>query len=94
METYMENRLMDTAGVEEGESGKYGENTMKAYITICKIGSQQEFAVWLRKLKQGPWDSLEGCCGEGDGKEAEEGGDVYIPMADSCWGLAESNTIL
>ena len=45
METYMENRLMDTAGVEEGESGKYGENTMKAYITICKIGSQQEFVV-------------------------------------------------
>ena len=45
METYMENRLMDTAGVEEGESGKYGEKTMKAYITICKIGSQQEFVV-------------------------------------------------
>ena len=28
--------------------------------------------------------ALEGWCGEGDGKEAEEGGDVCIPMADSC----------
>ena len=26
---------------------------METYITICKIDSQQEFAVWLRKLKQG-----------------------------------------
>ena len=23
----------------------------KVYITICKIDSQREFAVWLRKLK-------------------------------------------
>ena len=26
---------------------------METYITICKIDSQQEFAAWLRKLKQG-----------------------------------------
>ena len=26
---------------------------METYITICKIDSQQEFSVWLRKLKQG-----------------------------------------
>ena len=26
---------------------------MQIYITICKIDSQREFAVWLRKLKQG-----------------------------------------
>ena len=26
---------------------------METYITICKIDSQQEFAVWLKKLKQG-----------------------------------------
>ena len=31
----------------------YGESQMETYITICKIGSQQEFALWLRKLKQG-----------------------------------------
>ena len=26
---------------------------METYITICKIDSQEEFAVWLRKLKEG-----------------------------------------
>ena len=31
----------------------YGKSKMETYITICEIGSQQEFAVWLRKLKQG-----------------------------------------
>ena len=30
--------------------------------------SQQEFAVWLRKLKQGLYIILEGWDGEGDGK--------------------------
>ena len=45
MEMDMENRLMDTAGVEEGESGRYGESNMETYITICKIDSQQEFVV-------------------------------------------------
>ena len=28
----------------------YGKSNMEAYITICKIDSQREFAVWLRKL--------------------------------------------
>ena len=32
----------------------YGKSNMETYITICKIDSQWEFAVWLRKLKQGP----------------------------------------
>ena len=27
--------------------------SMETYITICKIDSQREFAVWLRKLEQG-----------------------------------------
>ena len=31
----------------------YGKSNMETYITVCKIDSQQEFAVWLRKLKQG-----------------------------------------
>ena len=36
-----------------GEGEMYGENNMETYITIYKIDSPQEFAVWLRKLKQG-----------------------------------------
>ena len=27
----------------------YGKIHMETYITICKIDSQREFAVWLRK---------------------------------------------
>ena len=45
-----------------------GEGNMEIYITICKIGSQWEFAVWLRKLKQGLCINLEGWDGEGDGR--------------------------
>ena len=32
-----------------------GESNMETYITISKIDSQWEFAVWLRKLKQVLW---------------------------------------
>ena len=42
----------------------YGESNMQTYITIYKIESQGEFAVWLRKLKQGLCISLEGLDGE------------------------------
>ena len=30
-----------------------GKGNMETYITICKIDSQWEFALWLRNLKQG-----------------------------------------
>ena len=46
--------------------------------------SQWEFAVCLRKLKQGLCINLEVWDGEGDGREVQEGGDRCIPMADSC----------
>ena len=39
-------------------------------------------------------DNLEGWNGEGGGKEAQEGEDMCIPMADSCWCMAEIVTIL
>ena len=41
----------------------YGKSNMETYITICKIDSQQEFAVWLRKLKQGLCINLRGGMG-------------------------------
>ena len=61
-----------------------GKNNMETYITICKIDSQQEFAVWLRKLKQGLCINLDRWDGEGDRREARKGGYMCIPMADSC----------
>ena len=62
----------------------YGKSNMETYITICKTDSQREFAVRLRKLKQGLRINLEGCDGEGDGREVQKRGDICIPMADSC----------
>ena len=32
--------------------------------------------------------------GEGGGREVQEGGDICIPVADSCWYMAETSTIL
>ena len=77
-----------------GEGEIYGKSNMETHIIICKIDSQQEFAVWLRKLKQGFCINLEGWDGEGDEREFQKGEDVCIPMADSCWGLTENNKIL
>ena len=61
----------------------YGKSNMGTYITICKIDSQREFAVWLRKLKQGLCINLVGWDEEGDGREVQKGGGICIPMADS-----------
>ena len=38
-------------GERGGEDEMYGKSNTETYITIGKIDSQQEFAVWLRKLK-------------------------------------------
>ena len=55
----------------------YGESNTECYITICKIDSQWEFAVCLRKLKTETHINLEGWDGERDGKEVQREG-IYI----------------
>ena len=67
-----------------GEGKIYGKSNMETHITICKIDSQQEFAVSLRKLKQGLCINLERWGGEEDRKEVQAGEDICIPIADSC----------
>ena len=67
-----------------GEGEMYGKSNMETYITICKIVSQREFAVWLRKLKQGLCINLERWNGEGGRREVQKGEDICIFMADSC----------
>ena len=64
-------------GERGGEAEMYPESNMETYITICKTDSQWEFAVWLRKLKQGLCINLERW-------EVQKGGDIWVPMADSC----------
>ena len=60
----------------------YGKSKMETYITICKIDSQWEFAVWLRN-SNGLCINFEGWGGEGDGREVQKKGDICILMADS-----------
>ena len=81
-QTY-ENRLMDRGWRENGEGEMYGNSNM-----------EWEFAVWLGELKQGLCDYLERWDREADEREVEEGGDMGVPMAESCWCFTEYNKIL
>ena len=62
----------------------YGTSNMETYITINSVDSQQEFAIWLKKLKQELCINLEEWDGEGYGTELQKERDICIPMADSC----------
>ena len=65
-ETDIENRLMDMG--REEERVRCMERVTWKHITIWKIDSQQEFAVWLRKFKQGLCINLEVVGWEGGSK--------------------------
>ena len=67
-----------------GERGGEGEMCGKSNIETSLPYVKQEFTVWLRKLKQGLCINLEGWEGEGYGREVQKGGDICIPMVDSC----------
>ena len=62
---------------------RFVKRSMFFYITICKIDSQQAFAVWSGNSNQGLCINLEGWDGEGNGREVQKGGDVCIPMTDA-----------
>ena len=55
----------------------YGNSNMETHITICKIDGQREFAVWLKKLRQGLCINLEGWDGEADAREVQKEG-IYV----------------
>ena len=81
MEKHIENRLMDMGRGEKRV--RCVKRVTWKQITICKIDSQWEFAVWLRKLKQVLYINLDGWNREEDGRKVQKGGDICIPMADS-----------
>ena len=51
----------------------YGKSNMETSITICKVDTQQEFALGLRKLKQGLCINQKVWVGERDGREFQKG---------------------
>ena len=74
-ETDIENRLMD---MERGEERVRCMERVTWKLTLPYVrDSQREFAVWLRKLKQGLCINLEGWDGEGDGREVQREG-IYV----------------
>ena len=83
-----ENRLVDTA--EEGEGG----TNWNIYITVYKIDSSGNWLYDARSSNPVFCDNVEGWNGTGGGREVQEGGEICIPMADSCWCIVEVNTIL
>ena len=85
---------MDTVEREEGKGGMYGESNMETYITVCKVDNRWEFAVWLKELKPGLGDNLEGWDGGGGGRDVPVEGNMGRPVADSRWCLVETDTIL
>ena len=59
----------------------YRKSNMETYTTICKMDSQWEFAIWLRKLIQVLCVILEGWNGDGDGVCVQsEGIYVYLQL--------------
>ena len=54
----------------------YGKSNMETYITICKIDSQGEIVVWLRKFKQGLCINKGGIRRELGGRFKREG--IYV----------------
>ena len=47
-----------------------------------------------QETQTGALHHLEGWDGAGEEREVQEGGEVCVPMADSCVGLTENNKIL
>ena len=81
---------MATGG--EGDGGTNWDSSTKTYTSpYVKLDNQHKFAVWHKGLKSGAlWQPR----GAGGGREVQKGGGIRIPMADSCWYMAETYTIL
>ena len=63
-------------GERGGESEMYEKSSMGTYITMCKIDSQQEISIWGSVSTQRVgWGGRQ--------REAQKGGDICIPIADS-----------
>ena len=87
-DTDIKNRLLDTVG---GEGGMIWQNSTETYILP---NSQWKFDVWCKEPKLVLCDNLGGWSREGGGRGAQEGRVTHMPMANSCWCMAEAITIL
>ena len=68
-----ENRLVDTV-----------RGVGQTHIAMCKLDGWWKLVYVAGSLNQVFCDSLEGWDGMGGGRKVQEGGDIRIPVADSC----------
>ena len=90
------------SGGRRGPDGIIWESSLRnIHITICKVDIRG--VVCLTQTPWGDWqgtqssvlsDNLEGRDGEGGGRGVQEGGDICTGMADSCWHIPKTITIL
>ena len=81
---------MDTAG--EGEDGMNWENSMDKYPLpyVKEIASGKLLYGHIEPQASAAWQPR----GLGDGREVPEGEDMCVLATDSCYCMAEVNTIL
>ena len=70
-------------GERGGEGEMFGKCNMETYTTICKIDSNRNL-LYISETQIGALYKPEAWNGKVDGREAQKGGDICIPMADSC----------
>ena len=61
---------------------------------MCEIATRASSVHEAGHPKPVLWDGPEGWSGEGDGRGVQDGGDAFVPMADSLRCMAKILTIL
>ena len=89
----MEKRLEDTVG--KGEGGPNWESGVETYTLLyVKWIASGDLLYDAGNSNPVLCDNLKEWDGVGVGRETQEEGDMYIPMADSCGCMAGTNTTL
>ena len=92
-DTDIKNRLLNSVG--EGEDGMIWESsTATCILPYVKQMTSTSSMHEAGHPKLVLCINLEGWDGERDRREFQKGGDICIPVADSCWGLIENSKIL
>ena len=92
-DTDINNRLLDYVG--EGEGGTIWENSVET--RILPYVKQMTSASLMHEAGQSKlvlWDNPEGWGRERSGSRVQDGGDTCISVADLCWYMAKTTTIL
>ena len=94
MEHYWKNpklKMCIIAG--EGENGMNWESSIETYTLTC-VKQTVNWKLLYNTGSSNPvlCDNLEGWDEVGGRREVQAGGDICMPVADSCWCMAETNT--